>query len=40
MTLAHRAGAGAVGAGAYELRLMRDDAYVTLARAPLLIGAG
>jgi len=37
ITLAHRAGADAITAGDYELRLMRDDAYVTLATAPLRI---
>jgi hypothetical protein len=37
MTLARRAGAPAIEAGEYELRLMRDDAYVTLARAALTI---
>jgi hypothetical protein len=35
ITLAHRAGAAPLAPGDYELRLMRDDAYVTLASAPL-----
>ncbi len=38
IALARRAGADAIAAGDYELRLMRDDAYVTLARAALTIG--
>lgn len=38
IALANRGGASAIAAGDYELRLMRDDAYVTLAAAALRIG--
>jgi hypothetical protein len=37
-TLTELAGAAPIEPGDYQLRLMRDDAYVTLAMAPLRIG--